>query len=98
MIVCETILQNWDVIILANVIFGPKRTIRSIALKALLTKTKRRCINLNFVHEMIICFNTYHGFPKLPIRESFKHFKQLHNLKSYLNHDCQGGEVLILCN
>ena len=71
-IVGENIPKNPEVIILAIVILGPKSDLRLIVLNSLRIKPNRQCKKLKTVPIMAISFNTYQGYPKIPMRDSFK--------------------------
>ena len=58
--------------ILAKVILGPKSDLRLYVLNALRNRPKKHGKKLNTVHIMAISFNTYQGYPKTPMSDSFK--------------------------
>ena len=71
-IVCGITPKNPEVIISANVILGPESDFNLYVLNALRNGPKKHCRKLNTVHFLAISFNTYQGYPKTPIRDSFK--------------------------
>ena len=81
-IVRENTPKNPEVMILANVILAPKSNFRLYVLDALRNRPKRQCRKLNTVHIMAISFITYQGYPKIPIRVSFKRLPLIKSRKS----------------
>ena len=71
-IVCENTPKNPEVIILANVILGRKSDLRLYVLNALRNRPNRHSKKLKTVLIMAISLNTYQGYPKIPMRDSFK--------------------------
>ena len=63
--------KNPEVMILANVILGPRRDLRLYALNLLQNRPIRHFKKLK-IYVMAIYFNTYQGYPKIPVQENFK--------------------------
>ena len=68
----ENTPENPEVMILANVIMGPRRDLRLYALSALRNRPNRHGKTFKADHIMAMCFNTYKGYPKNPMTDSFK--------------------------
>ena len=58
--------------IIANVILRPSSDLRRNALDAIRNISNRHCRELKTVHIMAKSSNPYQGYPKIPIRDSFK--------------------------
>ena len=70
-IVCDKTPKRPEVIILANVILGPKSNITLYLLKALRNSPNRHCKKLKTLHFMAISSNTYWWYPMIHIKDSF---------------------------
>ena len=64
--------KNLDVLILTNVTLGPESDFKLYVLKTLQNRQNKTCMKLKIVHITATSFNTYHGYPMIPIKDSFK--------------------------
>ena len=71
-IVWEIIPKNPEVMISANMILGPKSALTLYVLNAPRNRPNRHCKKIKTVYIMAISFSTYQGYPKIPMRGSFK--------------------------